>query len=533
MGAVGFVLLIATANVGNLLLARREARQRELMVRTALGADRWAIARLLLTEAMVLAMAGGVLGAVLAYAAVGAVVPLLPAELPALLVPRIRVDGPVLAFAIIVTPLLMAVATLLPALRVVDPTGAQEAGSRTTVGKERGLRPALVVSEISLALIVLIGAGLMLRSLDRLGRVDKGFDERGVLTVAVPTSEGRYTTQQQWRLFYDALRDRAAGLSGVRTAALALLLPLSHRSWELRIHPDGVPVTRETGQSVLYNVVSPEYFAAMGVPILQGRGFEPADRDGAPLVTIVDETMARRFWPGADPIGQRVTFEEDSTGAPVYRTIVGVAKNVRHYELESPSRIQVYVPVDQTFRRWGMTLRLVLKTDRSPELLARPVRDLVRRLDADAPVVGLQTLESRVNGALARSRAMTRVLAAFAVSALALAMLGIFGVMSYEVSRRTREIGIRIALGAAARDVARWIATRTLRLTAIGLVLGLSGAAALSGLLRGMLFEVSQFSPGVYGIAAFGLTSVALAAAFLPARRATRVDPVTVLRDEA
>jgi putative ABC transport system permease protein len=382
---------------------------------------------------------------------------------------------------------------------------------------------------MTLALIVLVGAGLLLESLNRLGRVDKGFDPDGVLTAAVPTEA---SDRAGWWRFYHDLREQAAALPGVRNAGLALLLPLSHRSWELGVYPEGAPTTPETVQSVLYNVVSPEFFVALGVPIVRGRDFTAADRDGSTLVAIVDESMAQRFWPGADPIGKRVTIEQDSAKQPVYRTIVGVTKNVRHYELETPSRIQVYVPADQTYLRWGMNFRLVLKTDGPPARLIAPLRDLVTRLDPNAPLTGVETEERYVDDALARPRAMTRVLAVFAAGALALAALGIFGVISYDVTRRTREIGIRMALGAASRDVLRWIVARALRLTVLGLVLGLAGAVVLTRMLRSMLFEVSPLDPVILAGSGVGLAAIALGAACLPAIRATRIDPMAVLNEE-
>jgi putative ABC transport system permease protein len=534
MGAAGFILLIVIANIGNLLLARGEERQTELAVRAAIGASRATLVRLLLAEAMVLALAGGTCGGVLAYAAVRAIVPLLPAGLPAALVPRIRVDGTVLMFAVALAAVTGIVLGLIPELRSTSTNlvGALKSGSRTTDSGGARIRPALVVAEVTLALIMLVGAGLMLRSLSQLGTVDKGFDATSVLTASVAPNERRYPDKARWLAFYDELRARAAALPGVRVAALAMLLPLSDRAWELRVYPEGVPLDPATGQSVLYNVVSPEYFRALNVPVLRGRAFTSADRDGVPLVAIVDETMAQRFWPGTDPIGKRLTIEEqDTAGAPVYRTIVGVTRNVRHYELESPSRIQVYVPVDQTYRRSGLSLRLVLKADVPPPQLAPAVRALVAAMDSDAPVSAMLPLDSFVDHALAPSRAMTRVLATFGAAALALAALGIFGVMSYEVTRRRREIGIRMALGASSLDVMRWTGLRALRPTLLGVALGLCGAGALTRLLHKMLFEVSPLDPLVYGSTAAGLAGIALLAAYLPARRASRVDPATVLND--
>jgi putative ABC transport system permease protein len=533
MAAVGFVLLIAVANVGNLLLARAEDRHRELAVRSALGAGRWQITRLLLTEALVLAAAGGAVGAALAYAALGALVEMLPADFPALLRAQVRLDGTVLGFGIALALASGVVFGLLPALRGgrASLESALRAGARAT-GSGR-LRSALVVAEVALALVLLVGAGLMVRSLAHLNGVDKGFQADGVLTGSVPAPDARSSDRERWLGFYGELRDRSADLPGVRAAALALLLPLSDRSWELRIHPEGVPVLRETGQSVLFNMVSPEYFEALRVPILRGRGFLVSDREGANPVTIIDETMAVRFWPDEDPIGHQVTFETDSAGAPVYRTVVGVAANVRHYELEQPSRIQAYVPVAQAGRRWGANLRLILRTEGAPALLVSPLRNVVTTLDAEAPLADARPLDDLVASATAADRALTRVLTAFAGGALALAALGIFGVMSYAVTRRTREIGIRMALGAARRDVLGWIGGRALGLTMAGVAVGLAAAAALTRLLRGLLYEVSPLDPLILVGATAALTAVALVAAYVPARRASRVDPVAALSAEA
>ena len=305
---------------------------------------------------------------------------------------QIRVDGQVLLFGIGLALLTGLGFGLLPALRStrVNLAGAFKAGGRSTESGRGGLRSALVVVEVALALILLVSAGLMLKSLGRLLQVDKGFDAENVLTAAVGAPADRIPNAERWRAFYHEIRTRAIALPEVQSVSFQLLLPLAQRSWELRIHPEGVPPERETGQSVLYNIVSPEYFATFGIPLLRGRGFGPADQQGAELVAIIDETMAERFWPGQDAIGRRVTFEtetEDRSSAPVYRTIVGVAKNVRHYELVSPSRIQVYVPMDQSGRRWGNTLRIALKTSGPPDRVVAPLRAAVAELDPDATTV--------------------------------------------------------------------------------------------------------------------------------------------------
>jgi predicted permease len=532
MAAVVFVLLITVANVGNLLMARAEERQRELQVRAAIGAGRGDLARLLLVEAVVLAVAGGAVGIVLAFVALQVLVPLLPTDLPALLVQRVHVDGIVLAFSVLATVAAGILAGLGPVLKFArSPSGVTlRSGARVSAGSNR-LRWSLVVLEVTLAVVVIVGAGLMVTSLNRLAHVDKGFQETGVLTVAVgPASFG--DSAKTWRAFYAELKDRAAALPGVRAAALTMLVPLSHRAWELRIHPAGVPVADATGQSVLYNVVSPEYFPVFGIALLRGRGFAPSDRDGAPLVTVVDETLAERFWPGADPIGQRVTFERDSAGAPVYRTVVGVARNVRHYDLRVPSRIQVYVPALQTAQRCCMTLRLALQTAVPPAQVVGPLRAMVAQLSAESPVTQIETLTEYVDHALAAPRAMTRVLAVFAGVALGLAALGVFGLVSFDVSRRLREIGIRVALGASAAGVVAWVVRRAVGPALVGVAVGLVAAAFLTRVLASLLFEVSPLSLPVYGAAAASLGAIAILAALLPARRATQVNPVVILSEE-
>ena len=532
MAAVAFVLLITVANVGNLLMARAEERQRELCVRAAIGAGRGDLARLLLVEAVVLALAGGAVGIVLAFVAVQALVPLLPADLPALLVQRVHMDGTVLAFSVTVTVLAGVVAGLGPVWRFAKPgVGTMlRSGTRVSGGSNR-MRWSLVVLEVTLAVVVVVGAGLMVTSLDRLAHVDKGFQDAGVLTAAVGAGS-RGDSATPWRAFYGELRDRAALLPGVQAAALTMLVPLSHRAWELRVHPAGVPVLDETGQSVLYNVVSPEYFTVFGIPLVRGRGFVPSDRNGAPLVTIVDETLAQRFWPGADPIGQQVTFEKDSAGVPLYRTVVGVARNVRHYTLREPSRIQVYVPALQTAKRCCMTLRLALKTSVPPAQMVGPLRALVLQLSPESPVTQVESLTEYVDRSLATPRAMTRVLAAFACVALGLAALGVFGLVSFDVSRRMREIGIRVALGSSAAGVVTWVVRRALGPALVGVSVGLVAAGFLTRVLKSLLFEVSPLSLPVYGAAAASLGAIAILAALLPARRATQVNPVMILNDE-
>jgi len=534
-GAVLFVLLIATANVANLTLARGEDRRQEVAVRTALGAGRGTVVRGLLLESLLLSLAGGAVGALLALIGLRLVTPLLP-EVTATAGGRIGLDGTVLAFTFGVALASGLLFGAIPALRAsrTDLTADLKQGARGATRGDRGLRSALVVAEVALSMVLLVGAGLMIRSLGELRHVDKGFEAGGRLTGRVSVGREDHPTAEAWRGFLGDLERRASALPGVRAAALTLLLPLSDRSWERRIFPEGVPVEGD-GDSFLYGVVSNDYFEALGIPILRGRAFTDADREGVDPVTIIDETMAERFWPGENPLGKRVTFEFTGTHeepVPVYRTIVGVARNVRHYELEEPSRIQAYIPYRQSGTQWGMDMYVVLATSVPPEELVAPLRAEVAGLDPDVPLFSVRALGSYVDDAVRGDRTLGRILATFSGLALLLAGIGIFGVLSYTVARRRREIGIRMALGADASSVRRWVARDGLVLGGVGVTIGLAAAAVLTRILRGFLYGVSPVDPVVYGGLALFLLVVVLVATYGPAARATRVDPAEVLRRE-
>ncbi len=538
-GAVGCLLLIAVANVGGLALVRGEDRRREVAVRAALGAGRGKLIRVLLGESLLLAFLGGALGLALAFAAVHGLGPLLPREIPQLLRERIGIDGGVLVFTLAITTVAGLLFGVVPALRVSDLqlAGELREGARGSSTGRQHLRSALVVAEVALSLVLLVGAGLMLESLANLRHTDKGFDETSVLTARIGLPRQRYATEDRWLGFFTDLLPRMAALPGVRGAAFSLLVPLSDRSWEMGILPDNVAYDRKDARSVLYNVVSPSYFRVMGIPLLRGRTFTASDRDGAPLVAVIDETMAARFWPGQNPIGRRISFETversnrpDAT--PVWRTVVGVVKNVRHYELANRSRIEVYVPLEQTHGSWGMSLYALLKTSVPPASLAAPLRREVAAQDADVPLTDVQPLSAYVRGDLAGSHALGVLLTAFGVVALGLAGVGIFGLVSYSVTQRGREIGIRLALGAEAQEVVRWVGGRSLGLTALGVACGLAVAVPLTRLLRSLLYEVRPLDPPLYGGLALLLLLVAAAAAYLPARRAARIDPAGVLRQD-
>jgi putative ABC transport system permease protein len=541
MGAVGFVLLIACANVANLLLSRGASRRRELAVRAALGAGRGRVVRQLLTESVALGLAGGVLGVGLAYLGIRVLVPAASDSIPAGAAERVGLDLSVLAFTFIVAVgagLLFGVAPALRASAQGLAAELKEGGRGDTVGRGRQrLRSGLVVAEVALSLVLLIGAGLMVQSLRKLQQVDKGFVAENVFTARVSLPRVRYDGKgPAWRFFDDFLR-RVRALPGVRTASLSQVVPLQGGSWEQSIVPEGTPREPENLRSVLYYVVTPDYFPTFGMTLLRGRGFGEQDRDGVPPVCIIDETLAETFWPGEDPIGKRVNFEAGEGWTPenpvqLWRTVVGVVRNVRHYELESPARITVYVPMAQSAGMWTGSMYVAAKTAGDPLLLAEPVRRELAALDPEVPLYRIETMEGYVSGAMSNSRLVGGLLSAFSVLALVLSAVGIFGVISFSVVQRMREIGIRMALGAHRGDVLRMVTGQSLRVSLAGVVLGLIAAFALTRLMSSLLFEVDPVDPLTYAALAAFLVAVSTLAAYLPARRATRVDPAIVLREE-
>jgi len=541
MGAVGFVLLIACANVANLLLSRGESRRRELAVRAALGAGRGRVVRQLLTESVALGLCGGVLGVGLAYLGIRVLIPAASDSIPAAAAERIGLDPTVLAFTFIVAVgagLLFGVAPALRASAQGLASELGEGGRGGTAGRARQrLRSGLVVAEVALSLVLLIGAGLMIQSLRKLQHVDKGFVAENIFTARVSLPRIRYDGKQPaWRFFDDFL-GRVQRLPGVRTASLSQSVPLQGGGWEQSIVPEGTPREPENLRSVLYYVVTPDHFATFGIPLLQGRLFHDADRDGTAAVCIIDETMAENFWPGEDPIGKRVNFEEDpgstpENPVPLWRTVVGVVRNVRHYELESPARITVYVPMAQSAGMWTTSMYVAAKTQGDPLLLSESVRRELAALDPDVPLYRIGTMEGYVRQAMSNSRLVGGLLSTFSVLALVLSAVGIFGVISFSVVQRLREIGIRMALGAHRGDVLRMVTGQSLLVSLAGVVLGLVAAFALTRLLSSMLYEVDPVDPLTYAVLAVFLVAISTLAAYLPARRATRVDPAIVLREE-
>ena len=538
MGAVGFVLLIACANVASLTLARGESRRKEVALRAALGAGRSRVVRQFLTESLVLAAVGGAVGVLFAFGFVRMLVPLVADALPRLLADQIGMTAPVLVFTALSTALAGVLFGVVPALRASrsDLVGELKEGGRASAAGGNRLRSALVVAEVALSLVLLIGAGLMIQSLGQLRDVDKGFDEEGLFTAEVTLPRARYEGLDKSWAYFRELHQRVATLPGVTRASLTQILPLEGNSWEQSIYPEGVPTDAENASSVLYYMVTPEHFDMFRIPLLEGRGFEPSDRDGAVPVAIIDETMAERFWPGEDAVGKRVTFEtddgEDDQSVRVYRTVVGVVKNVRHYELENAARITVYVPFEQTEGNWTTSMKIVAKTEGEPLALAEAVRAEVAELDPEVPLAEVETMSGYVEAAMSGSRAVSTLLSSFSAVAVVLSAIGLFGLMSFTVVQRFRDIGIRMALGASASRVITSISRQGLALTAVGVAIGLLGAVALTRLMTGLLFEVDPLDVATFSGFAVFLVAVAAAAAWIPARRATKIDPAVVLRLE-
>ena len=539
MAAVAFVLLIACANVAGLLLARGERRRRELAIRSALGAGRGRVVRQLLTESLVLATAGGLLGVLLAFAGIQFLLEAVRDRIPSVLLGRIALDPSVLLFTLCVTLLVGLLFGVAPALRASrsDPISELKEGGRGAAGNSRHrLRAALVSGEVALSLVLLIGAGLMIRSLGQLQAVDKGFVAENVFSAEVSLPQVRYGGKDQVLAFHQRLLERVEALPGAQAVSLANIVPLEGNSWERGIWPEGVPIERETVQSVLFYIITPKHFEVMGIPILSGRTFDERDREGADLVCIIDQSMADKFWPGEDPIGKRVTFESSGDShhgsERIYRTVIGVARNVRHYELENPSRIQLYVPMQQSGDSWASAMTVLVKTQGDPLSMTEPVRREVLALDAEVPLQQIETLEGYLDNALSGTRLVGVLLSIFSALALLLSALGIFGVMSFSVAQRLPEIGIRMALGARSADVVRMVAGQGMGLTLAGAALGLAAALGLTRLMGSLLFQVDPLEPLTYaGTTAF-LFAVASLAAYLPARRASRVDPTRVMREE-
>jgi predicted permease len=554
-GAVALVLLIACANLANLLLARAVTRRREIAVRVAIGASRLRVLRQLLTESILLAALGSVLALALAWLCIRTLNSLGQHVLPRS--EDVRIDLAVLAFTVLVTVLTGLLFGLAPAWRSaqVGPAEALKDGSRTA-GDARGarLRGALVVAEVALSLVLLIGAGLMLRSMHALARVDAGFEAGKVLTVELSVPKQRYVDEalerrfsrlaysKATRFFDDVIRE-ARSVPGVRRVGAVNGLPLMGEIWgkSVTLYDRPLPASLRELPTIQYRVVAGDYFGALGIPILAGRGFTEHDTEPAAKVAIINRTMARQHWKDQDPIGKVISVNPPvhlvpaGTVPPDYEptllAVVGVAADVRYGALSAPPLPLVYAPYAQG-AEGTTTMYVVMSTSDDPALLVGAARDRIKRVDPDVPASSIQTMDERVSTSLAGPRLQAIVLGVFAGLALVLAATGVYGVMAHAARQRTREIGIRMALGADPRAILSLILRQGLALVAAGIATGLMGAAALTRTLQTLLYDVSPTDPLVFAGITVVLAVVALLAAWLPARRATHLDPLVALRED-
>lgn len=527
LGAVALVLLIACVNVANLLLVRATRRQGEIALRTALGADRLRLLRQVLAESTVLAVLGGAAGLLIAYWSVAVLVAIHPESIPR--VDEIRLDGTVVAFTVALSLLTGLVFGLIPGIQLFrrELHPLLKEGGRSMGGRGR-LRNALVVSEVALAFVLLIGAALLIESFRRAQRVDPGFEADGLLTLRVTLPLSQYREDSRAEGFYRALLERIEGLPGVREAGMISNLPLSGQESLTGFLIEGRSLSPAEGApSADQRVVSQGYHRTMGIGLVHGRYFQETDTAESAPVALIDETLASRYWPDEAPLGRRIQLGTGGEGP--WWTIVGVVDHVRQHGLDRESRPQIYVPYSQRVLR---SMALVVRTSGDPLLLAADVRRTAWDLDGGQPVSEIRSMEQVIAESFAPRRFSTALLVSFSAIALLLASLGVYGVMSYNVAQRGREIGLRVAMGAQRSDILRLIVGQGMVLTLGGLAAGGLGAAALTRFLASQLFGVGAQDPAVISLVALSLAAIALLASFLPARRALRFDPVSILRSE-
>jgi len=527
LAAVALVLVIACVNVTNLLLARDARRGGEFALRAALGAGQGRLIGQLLTEILLLSLVGGAVGMGVAFLGVRALVLLSPPGLPR--VGAIGVDGAAFAFALGLTSLVALVCGLVPALQAArsDPHAAMQQGTRRTVGRRHGARGILVVAEVALALILLVSSGLLLRSLSLLFRVESGFDSSHLLTMQVQTSGRRFAEDSTTFRFFAQALDAARGVPGVTEAALTSQLPLSGDADLYGVQFDPAPVDDpgEVGGTFRY-AVSPGYFETMRIPLVRGRLLDERDRAGAPLVAVISESVAKRRLPGQDPVGRRLRV-----GAGPLYTVVGVVGDVKQVSLALSESDAVYVTADQ-WRFADNAMSLIVRGRDRPAALAGPIREAIWSVDRDQAVVRVATMDDLVAASAAERRFALTVFEAFALAALLLAAAGIYGVLAGSVAERTREIGVRAALGASRTSILVLVLGRGMTMTAFGIGLGILGAAAASRVMAALLFGISPLDPVTYAGAIALLAGVSLVACGVPAWRAARVDPARTLRSE-
>jgi putative ABC transport system permease protein len=525
LGAVAFVLLIGCANVASLMLARAADRGREMAVRTALGASRLRLVRQLLAESVVLGGAGAAIGTAIAWSTLGLLVAAIPPDVPRL--DEVRIDLTVLAFVAAVSVATVVFFGLAPALQAarVDAAPALKDGSRGTAAAGLRFRRAIVVVEVALAVALVAGAGVLLRSFDRLQRVDTGIDPRGVLTASLALPRLDYDTPEKTVAFWEELVQGLRALPGVTAAGGSTRIALQGYDWTGDLSIEGRPGV--WGRELRHKQVVPGYFEAIGLPLLGGRSFLPTDDASAPPVVVVNAALAREFFPGEDPVGQRISFQRPDAAAHTWRTVIGMVADEKQDGLAAAVKPEVYVSHRQQPQ---YAMNIVLRAAVPPASLVSDVRRIVRAVDPAVPLYRVQTLEQIVAESTARERFTVLLLGSVAALALVLAAVGVYGVVAYTVSSKTMEIGLRIALGARPGDIVRMVQAEGLRMVAVGLALGLGLALLTSGALASLLFETAPADPWTFAAVALFLVLVTLIATMLPARRASRVEPVTALR---
>jgi putative ABC transport system permease protein len=533
LGAVSLVLLIACANVANLLLARAVSRQKEIAVRTALGASRGRIVRQLVVESLLLAVIGGTVGMLVASWGVSLLMRFVTTGLPR--IGTIGIDWSVLSFAIGVSVATGLIFGLVPALQATrfdireTLNEAGRGGGANTLHHQR-LRAALVIAEVALALMLLVSAGLLMRSFARMQHVDPGFDPHAMLVIDLPLSPITYARDDARDAVVERVIARVRALPAVRAAAITTVLPMTGGGTTLHFNIAGRPPKGPDDYIVAgYRAISAGYFQTMGMPLRHGRAFSPSDREGTPAVVIINESLARQFFDGRNPLGQRLQVGTEPDPAAPFMEVVGVVRDVKQ-SFEAGAKAEMYVPYgqhpDPVLAGMYRNVSLVVRTDLAPATLVGSVRKAITEIDPNQPLVRVRTMEDAIGDTVAQPRLQSALLTIFATIAVALALVGVYGVMAYSVSRRTQEIGVRIALGASSQDVVRMIVGQGARLAAIGIALGLIGAW---GAIRGLLFNASGPDWLIFTAAPLTLAFAAILASYIPARRAARVSPIAAL----
>ncbi len=525
-GAVGFVLLIACANIASLLWSRGMARRREIAIRIALGAGRSGIVHQLLTESILLALASGFLGVIVSFWSTRALAALPPSTLPR--INPIHIDGQVLAFALGLSLATGVLFGLMPTLQFSKPdvqTVLREEGRAAAGGRRRSLaRSLLVVSQVALSIILLVGAGLLMRSFVNLQNVTLGFNPHNVLLMDITLPASRYSTPAQIANFYQNVLDRLNTLPGVRSVAVSSALPLvpTHYSPMLPEGQPEVPLPQRPYHAI--HAVSPEYFETMGIALLRGRAFEQRDKPDTPAVAVVNDCFARRYWPNESGVGKRIVI-----GRTTVAEIVGVVGNVKNIRLAVESVPEVYYPMAQ---HPDESMHVIVRSSLPPEYLAPAVRARISAIDQEQPVTKVRTMQQHLSSSIAQARLTMLLLGIFSMVALLVATVGLYGLIAYSVTQRTQEFGIRMALGAQPHDIVRLVMRQGVLAAVAGVLVGLAGSFALTRVMKSLLFDVSATDAGTFTLSALVFLIVAVVASYIPARRAASLDPSDTLRYE-